>query len=149
MVLTDRSIPPKAEGPLKLFGQPALRLSLLAPAIALIVAATMIPVGLRHPSLRFIDNSFDPPDIANNIILYLPLGIALCRSSLRRAFLFGFCLAATAEVWQLACIDRIPSFVDVAGNTAGSVLGYLAAEAFVRVTGKNPKTLWISRPLAA
>jgi hypothetical protein len=109
----------------------------------------MIPVGLRHPSLRFIDNSFDPADIANNIILYLPLGIALCGSSLRRAFLYGFCLAAVAEVWQLACIDRIPSFVDIAGNTAGSILGYLAAEAFARVTGKDPKTLWISRPLAA
>jgi len=134
---------------LKLFGQPPLRLRLLAPAIALIVAATMIPVGLRHPSLRFIDNSFDPPDIVNNVILYLPLGIALCRSSLRRAFLFGFFLALTAETWQLVCIDRIPSFVDVAGNTAGSVLGYLAAEAFFRLTGKDPKTLWISRPLAA
>jgi hypothetical protein len=148
MILTDRSIPPRAERSWKLFGQPALCLRLLAPAIALIVAATMIPVGLRHPSLRFIDNSFDPPDIANNIILYLPLGIALCRSSLRRAFFFGFCLALTAETWQLVCIDRIPSFVDVAGNTAGSVLGYLAAEAFARVTGKDPKTLWISRPLA-
>ena len=149
MVLTDHSIPPRAEAPLKLFGQPALRLRLLAPAIALIVAATMIPVGLRHPSLRFIDNSFDLPDITNNIILYLPLGIALCGSSLRRAFLFGFCLAVIAETWQLACIDRIPSFVDVAGNTAGSVLGYLVAEAFARATGKDPKTLWISRPIAA
>jgi VanZ family protein len=134
---------------LKLFGQPPLRLRLLAPAIALIVAATMIPVGLRHPSLRFIDNSFDPPDIVNNVILYLPLGIALCRSSLRRAFLFGFCLALIAETWQLVCIDRIPSFVDVAGNTAGSVLGCLAAEVFFKLTGKDPKTLWISRPLAA
>jgi hypothetical protein len=109
----------------------------------------MIPVGIRHPSLRFIDNSFDPADIANNIVLYLPLGIALCGSSLRRAFLYGICLATMAEAWQLACIDRIPSFVDIAGNTAGSVLGYLAAEGFARVTGRDPKTLWISRPLAA
>jgi hypothetical protein len=134
---------------MKLFGQPPLRLRLLAPAVALIVAATMIPVGLRHPSLRFISNEVGLPDVINNIILYMPLGIALSGTSLLRAFLFGLFLATGAEVWQLGCIDRIPSFVDVAGNTCGAVVGYLAAAVFARATGHDPKTLWISRPLAA
>jgi VanZ family protein len=138
-----------ADAPLRLIGQPPLRLRLLAPAIALIVAATMIPVGLRHPSLRFIDNSFDAPDFINNIILYMPLGIALSGTSLVRALLYGLFLATGAEAWQLACIDRIPSFMDVAGNTCGAVAGYLAAAVFVRATGHNPKTMAISRPLAA
>jgi VanZ like family/Concanavalin A-like lectin/glucanases superfamily len=133
---------------LKLFGQPPLRLRLLAPAVALIVAATMIPVGFRHPSLRFIDNSFETGDFLNNIILYLPLGIALCGTSLLRAFLWGLFLATGAEVWQLGCIDRIPSLMDVAGNTCGAVIGYLAAAAFARATGYDPKTLRIPRLLA-
>ena len=59
---------------------------LLAPAIALIVATTMIPVGLRYPSLRHIEYTFDPLDFLNNIVLYMPLGLALCGTSLRRAF---------------------------------------------------------------
>jgi hypothetical protein len=134
---------------LRLFGQPPLRLRLLAPTIALIVAATMIPVGLRRPSLRFIDNDFDLADTLNNIILYMPLGIALCGTSLLRALLFGFFLATGAEMWQLACIDRIPSLMDVGGNTCGAVVGYLVAVAFFKATGHSPNTLKISRPLAA
>jgi hypothetical protein len=109
----------------------------------------MIPVGLRHPSLRFIDNEFELSDSVNNIILYMPLGIALCGTSLLRALLFGFFLATGAEVWQLACIDRIPSLMDVAGNTCGAVVGYLAATVFFKATGYNLKTLKIPRPLAA
>src|SRR5271154_5771333 len=70
-----------------------LRLRLLVPTIALIVVATMIPVGLRHPSRRYIQYVFDPADFLNNILLYMPLGIALCGTSLRRAFLFGLSLS--------------------------------------------------------
>jgi hypothetical protein len=134
---------------LSLFGQPPLRLRLLALAIALIVAATMIPIGFRHPSLKFIDNEFDLSDFANNIILYMPLGIALSGTSILRAFLWGLFLATGAEVWQLGCLDRVPSLMDVAGNACGAVVGYLVAAVFVRVTGYDPKTLRISRPLAA
>jgi hypothetical protein len=109
----------------------------------------MIPVGFRHPSLRFIDNEFQTADFINNIILYMPLGIALSGTSLLRALLFGLFLATGAEAWQLGCLDRIPSLMDVAGNTLGSVVGYLVAAILVRVTGHDPKALRISRPLAA
>ena len=106
----------------------------------------MIPVGFRHPSLKFIDNHSTFRDFANNIVLYMPLGIALSGTSLLRAFLWGLFLATGAEVWQLGCLDRIPSLMDVAGNACGAVVGYLAAAVFARVTGYDPKTLRISRP---
>jgi len=37
----------------------------------------MIPTGLRHPSLSYIQDIFNSTDFVNNLILYMPLGIAL------------------------------------------------------------------------
>jgi hypothetical protein len=126
-----------------------MRLRLLAPAIALIVAATMIPISLRHPSLRHIDYTFDPTDFFNNLLLYLPLGIALGSSSLARTFLCGLSLATIAEGLQLGYIDRVPSPFDIASNTLGAMGGYLAAIVLLRATGHDWKSLRVPRPLAA
>jgi hypothetical protein len=126
-----------------------LRLRLLVPSVALIVAATMIPVALRHPSLRYIDNSFEPADFVNNIVMYMPLGIALSGSSLLRTFLFGFFLSTAAEMLQLGYVDRIPSGFDIASNTCGALLGYLVAVVWLRATGVDPKSLRMPRALAA
>jgi VanZ family protein len=134
---------------LKLFLQPRLRLRLLLPSIALIVVATMIPVGLRHPSLRYIDNRFEAPDFLNNILLYVPLGIALSGSSFVRTFLFGFLLSTAAETLQMGYVDRIPSAFDVTSNTCGALVGYLVAMIWVRVTRFDPKSLPIPRLAAA
>jgi hypothetical protein len=134
---------------LKPFSSPRLRLRLLAPSIALIVVTTMIPVALRHPSLRYIDNRFQPPDFLNNILLYMPLGIALCGSSLLRTFLFGLSLSTAAEVLQLGSVDRIPSFADITSNTCGALAGYLVALVWLRVMGSDPKSLRIPRAVAA
>ena len=65
----------------------------------------MIPLRLRHPSLRYIIDAFDLSDIINNVLLYLPLGIALGGSSLKRALLFGLCLSTCAETLQLGFVD--------------------------------------------
>ncbi|MDT7814399.1 MAG: hypothetical protein QOJ42_4315, partial [Acidobacteriaceae bacterium] len=77
----------------------------------------MIPTGLRHPSLSYIQDIYNRTDFVNNLILYAPLGIALGGTSLMRAFLFGLCLSTSAEVLQLGFVDRIPSFLDIASNT--------------------------------
>jgi VanZ family protein len=134
---------------LKLFSPPRLRLRLLAPSIALIVVTTMIPVAFRHPSLRYIDNRIQPPDFLNNILLYMPLGIALSGSSLLRTFLFGLCLSSAAEVLQLGYVDRIPSAADVTSNTCGVLAGYLVALLWLRTIGSDPKSLRIPRAVAA
>ena len=108
----------------------------------------MIPIGLRHPSLSYIQNAFDAGDFVNNLLLYMPLGIALSGSSVLRAFLFGLCLSTGAEVLQIGYVDRIPSFGDIACNTCGAVIGYLAATAYFRATGYDLKSLRVPRPVA-
>jgi hypothetical protein len=120
---------------------------LLLPSIALIVAATMIPTGLRHPSLAFVEDQLNPPDVINNLILYMPLGIALSGTSLIRAFLFGLSLSTCAELLQLGYIDRVPSFIDIAGNTCGALAGYLAAKPFLK-RADGPRSLVLHRAVA-
>ncbi len=127
---------------------PRLRLRLLAPAIGLIVAATMIPAGLRHPSLSYIQDIYNRNDFVNNLILYMPLGIALGGRSLIRAFLWGLCLSTCAEVLQLGFVDRIPSFLDIASNTCGAVIGYLIARLLL-LAGHDPRWLRLNRPITA
>jgi hypothetical protein len=130
------------------FCLPQLRLRLLLPSIALIVAGTMVPTGLRHPSLAYIDNTFTADDFVSNLVLYTPLGIALSGSSLLRAFLVGLSLSTSAEVLQLGYVNRVPSFSDIAADICGAVVGYLAAMFWRRATGYNPVSLRIYRPLA-
>jgi hypothetical protein len=109
----------------------------------------MIPIGLRHPSLGYVDNRFEYPDFLNNILLYMPLGIALSGSSLLRTFLFGLSISTVAETLQLGYVDRIPSVSDVVSNTLGALVGYLVALLWLRVTGSDPTLLRIPRLLAA
>jgi hypothetical protein len=113
-----------------------------------IVAGTIVPTGLRHSSLAYIDNTFTADDFVSNLVLYMPLGIALSGSSLIRAFLVGLCLSTTGEVLQLGYVGRVPSLFDIASNTCGAVLGYLAAMFWYRATGYNPVSLRVYRPLA-
>jgi hypothetical protein len=106
----------------------------------------MIPTGLRYPSLSYIRDIFDGTDFVNNLILYMPLGIALGGTSLIRAFLFGLCLSTCAEALQLGYVDRIPSFLDIASNTCGAVIGYLIARLLLR-TDHDPRSLRLYRPV--
>ncbi len=107
----------------------------------------MVPTGLRHPSLTYIRDVIDPTDIVNNLILYMPLGIALGGKSVVRALLYGLSLSTCAEVLQLGYVDRIPSFLDIASNTCGAVIGYLIASLLVRI-GHDPRSLRLYRPIA-
>jgi Concanavalin A-like lectin/glucanases superfamily/VanZ like family len=134
---------------LNIFKPPQIRLRLLGPAILLIVAGTMIPTGLRHPSLSYINNGINLDDVINNMVLYLPLGMALSGSSLWRAFLLGLSLSTGAEILQLGYVDRIPSFADIASNTSGAVAGYLAAKFFLRSRGGQLAFLKLNRVFAA
>jgi len=90
----------------------------------------MVPTGLRHPSLAYIDNTFTADDFVSNLVLYVPLGIALSGSSLIRAFLVGLSLSTSGEVLQLGYVGRVPSFFDIAANTCGAVGGYLIPSSF-------------------
>lgn len=109
----------------------------------------MIPTGLRHPALRFLNNGFHASDVVNNLILYMPLGIALGGSSLLRALLFGLGLSTGAELLQFGYVGRNPSFVDIANNTMGAVIGYVVARLFLSSPAKGSRLIALPRAAAA
>lgn len=98
-----------------------LRLRLLAPALALILVTTAMPVDLRAP--RGWDGVIEPLDLALNLALYVPLGLALRRWPWARLLLLAAALSAGIEFSQYWNSDRHPSPGDVATNAAGAVLG--------------------------
>jgi hypothetical protein len=49
-------------------------------------------------------------------------------------------------VLQLGYVDRIPSFLDIASNTCGAVIGYLIARLFL-LAGHDPRWLRLYRPV--
>ena len=127
---------------------PPLHLRLLILSIALIVATTLIPVAFRFPSTSYINYKYGAADFINNLLLYVPLGIALGGYSLLRTFLWGASLSTFAELMQLGYVDRIPSPFDVATNTAGALLGYVIGAYWLRAN-RSPISVTVPRPLAA
>ena len=101
-----------------------LRFRLLPLAIALIAITTMVPVAVRRPSLVYVDFQALPSDVILNLLLYVPLGIALGESSFAACLLSGFALSFCAEILQLGYVNRGPSPVDVLTNTLGTLLGF-------------------------
>ena len=108
----------------------------------------MIPTGFRHFSLHTINFDFDTTDFYNNILLYLPLGVALSGSSWWITVLCGFLLSTSAELLQVVYVDRIPSPMDVTSNTVGALIGWLLAILWLRLTSHPATKLRVPRPLA-
>ena len=69
----------------------------------------------------------DIPDIVENIVGYLPLGIVLGRLGVLRAISIAGMIAASAEISQLVMAHRDPSLTDIAANLVGAALGVLAS----------------------
>ncbi len=106
----------------------AARITLTAPVIFLVLAATAIPIEFRalgdaKPSFAFHDLS----DIVANIIGYLPVGIVLGRLGLLRSVFIAGLLSTFAETGQLIMVHRDPSFTDVLSNVIGAILGAFAS----------------------
>jgi hypothetical protein len=129
-------------------GRRVLRLRLLPTVLAAILVTTVIPVQLRHPSLSFLDLKIEKADILFNILLYLPLGIALGGAGFARCVLSGFLVSTGAEIWQFCCVNRMPSPVDVVSNTAGTLLGFLLIRLAANVVRWNGRSVLIPRGLA-
>jgi hypothetical protein len=125
-----------------------LCLRLLPLSVAAIVATTIIPVKLRWPALAFLDTSISRNDIVNNLILYLPLGVALSVFSITRCLSVAVGLSVLAELLQFSYVDRNPSPADVASNVAGALIGYILARLLRAATGYSPRTIRIHQPVA-
>ncbi len=118
-----------------------LQLSLLA-----ILVLTLVPMpakpGQSHLDARFLP-MFRLSDIANiveNVLLFMPLGAGCAVRGWTpfRTAVFGCILSASVELLQLVIPGRFCGPRDVVTNTAGTLLGYLLAQAppFARIVGR-------------
>jgi VanZ family protein len=105
--------------------RPSVRISLCAPVITMVLAATAVPIEFRPlggATLRF---GLDVPDILANVAGYIPVGIVLGGSGALRAIVAAACVATAAEASQIVMMHREPSLIDVATNVLGAILGLL------------------------
>ena len=100
------------------------RLRLLPLAVATIVAATAIPAELRGPD--WWSGDINPLDVAQNLVLYIPLGAALRRHPSWLVLILAALLSSVIEVAQIWMINRDPSPFDVAANAGGALAGAVA-----------------------
>jgi VanZ like family len=67
-------------------------------------------------------------DIAQNILLFLPLGLILAQikdARVGHALVLGLILSASVEFAQLSLIGRSSNFVDIVTNTNGALAGWI------------------------
>ncbi len=109
---------------------PFFRCRLLPLSFGAIIVTTAVPVELWSP---FWGNLYEPPhglDLTLNILLYLPLGAALCRNRWVCAGGVALGLSMSIELLQMIYVERYASVWDVAANVAGSMLGALLISRF-------------------
>jgi hypothetical protein len=101
---------------------------LRAPVLALVLAATAFPVGLRSPQqVEWNLLNTGPADVALNIASFVPVGIVLATLGPVRAVMAAALISAVVEICQIAMIFREPTVLDVVSNAVGALLGAVIA----------------------
>ena len=111
-------------------------LRVLPLAFGAIIFATALPVELRaatRPSLAL--GLFD---VVGNLLLYIPLGLALAQHRPLVALGSGFLLCASIEAIQVWFVGRYAGLFDVIANTCGVAVGFSMARA---LRGDEPDRL--------
>lgn len=102
---------------------------------SLLIAFLVVPwYGLQDHShwqrvrwVPFVETPAAPVDMVLNILLYVPLGIALAMrpapSSWRRVLIWAVLLSLTTEWSQVYSHGRVPSTTDLVTNVVGAWLG--------------------------
>lgn len=132
---------------------------LLILVLCFIAYASLTPFVLRPPAQIFSDrNSFSLadnfPDVASNILLYIPLGFLLsicpvCKRLKAWVILivscfFGMIFSALLESIQAFIVCRYSQLIDVVNNTLGVLIGSLIGLWFrsVDITANIPEIDW-------
>jgi hypothetical protein len=120
---------------------------LLLPTIVLVLGATTIPVELRRVESATLAWGLSPLDVVANLLLYLPVGLALASLGFWRAVVSASLLSLVAETCQFAMMHRFPSPSDLAMNVAGAAIGVLIARQWrvvLPAISVNVRTAWLS-----
>lgn len=108
----------------------AIDIKLFPIALVLIISATAIPVEFRYPSIDYISWRLGFIDVLNNILLYIPLGVALRRKRLSFIILTSALLTCLVEIIQLISPERHPSLIDITANILGGIAGWHLANIY-------------------
>lgn len=111
-------------------------------SLAAILFLTLTPVpewqwqSEKRFSLCILCTASAVPDFLENILLFLPLGIALAfqRYRLWSSVLFGGLLSLAIEITQFVIPGRDPSLQDIVCNTLGTLIGFGIAHSFLRTS---------------
>jgi len=118
----------------------AININLLPIAVALIIGATAIPVGFRYPSVDFVSWRPDFMDVLNNLLLYIPIGVALRRKRLPFAIVTIAILTCLVEIIQLIYPGRHPSLIDMTANILGGIAGWYLASLYQSLNISPPRS---------
>jgi uncharacterized membrane protein YdcZ (DUF606 family) len=113
--------------------RPLLRAAAAMAGVALVVVATLPHDWQDHSHWArvnwwpFLTGVVRPRDLFLNVLLFVPLGIALQwrkpHDARRSALVVAALLSASMELTQVWSHDRFPSATDVVMNVAGCILG--------------------------
>ena len=103
--------------------RPTERIALRTPIIAMVLAATVIPIELRPLSHATLDFGLFASDVIENIAGYIPLGIVLAGLGPLRGGIAAALISLFAETSQFGMMHREPSVFDFASNVIGAILG--------------------------
>jgi hypothetical protein len=110
-----------------------VRLHLLPPAVAAILVVTAVPVDIGTG--RGWTGWPNAGDTIANVLLFLPLGAALCRRRIIEVFAIAFALSCAIELIQHWSIGRYTSPFDVLANTLGALAGAVLWKALHKSRG--------------
>lgn len=125
---------------------------MLLASIAAIGMATLVPLPSSprpHDPFCFMCGDLATPDAVLNVLLFMPLGLALALGRVRFVVAFALVIGLTAsiEFTQSAFIaGRFGGITDVVTNTLGGWMGFVSGRnvrALVRPTARNARRLAI------
>ena len=97
----------------------------LVATVVVIAALTLSPRSGSNDLQLHPFGDFVPVDAVENLLLFLPLGVALClRRTLHAAAATGLAFSASIELAQLVVPGRTTSIDDVIFNSLGTALGW-------------------------
>jgi VanZ family protein len=107
---------------------------MLWPALAVIVVVTAVTVEVSAPFVdRAVSRKIVQSDVIFNLLLYVPLGMALHKRRLIWIVAMAGSVSVFAECVQLFYPDRFPSPIDVVTNVVGAGVGAGSARLFARL----------------
>ena len=94
-------------------------------AVTAIIVLTAVPVAVRSIPVPFRLSAavFDVSDFVANVLLYMPLGIALRGSNAALVTAGAGAAAAVIELLQTWYVGRTPAALDIVANAGGALLG--------------------------